>query len=614
MTGPEISSAEGGALSNANEVSQIVTPLDSLRDGSFVTAGDALIARRIVRLVGERDDTWPAAVLALAVRAARDGSTAVPLDGLTDIGAERDPSDDEVNLAIPRIGDVLTPPGADALAEELHASSLVAQGVIHVEHDAVYLDRYHRDEQLIAHLLRARVAPRLDDDALTRAQRALTDRALDDAQQTAVTSALTSSTTVLTGGPGMGKTYTVASMLVAARAALGEQTRIALAAPTGKAAARMAESLREGGVLADGEALTLHRLLGYDRTNHQRFIHGRMNPLPHDVVVIDEASMVGLSLMARLLEALKPTARLVLVGDPDQLTSVEAGSVLRDLVDGLDTEVVRLTTHHRLTQGRAAVAEAFQDADGSASVTAQRVLTAIDQPQDGVEFIETDEPTLDMLPHLVDAAWRLREIAHTGDAVAAVTQLGRSRLLTAHRTGPYGVARWNRLIENALAERSPEVDHHSMYVGRPVMVTKNEKALGLFNGDSGVVIRRGDALVVAIETATGVREFSPWRLADLETMHAMTVHKAQGSQAEHVTVLVPPVGSRLLTREMLYTALTRATKRLTVVGTRDAIETAVETPVRRASGLRHRLQSADDLRKATTDADRSARPPQPVIE
>lgn len=575
------------------------TPLATLEDGSFVSAGDALIARRIVSVVGDQDDTWAAAVLALAIRSVRDGSTALALDSLAGMSTQGDRDDDELQTTITTIGDLLTPPSAPHLADELRASQLVARSVMHVEDDVVYLDRYVRDERIIAELLRERTVAAVDDEALTRARGALADRRLDAAQREAVESALRSPTTVLTGGPGMGKTYTVAAMLVAARAALGDDTRIALAAPTGKAAARMAESLREAGVLADNDALTLHRLLGFDARNRQRFVHGRANPLPHDVVVVDEASMVSLSLMARLLEALKPSARLVLVGDPDQLVSVEAGSVLGDLVDGLDAEVVRLVTHHRLTAGRAAVAEAFRRCDDDARPASARVLDAIDRPQDGVEFLETDDPTLEMLPHLLESAWRLREVAMTGDSEAAVAQLRAGRLLAAHRTGPYGVARWNRLIEQALAERAPEVAAHAMYVGRPVLVTKNERALGLFNGDSGVVVRRDGALLVAIETATGVREFSPWRLADLVTMHALTVHKAQGSQAEHVTVLVPPVGSRLLNREMIYTALTRATDRLTVVGSREAIVTAVETPTLRASGLGRRLRTMPRGQAAT---------------
>lgn len=579
------------------------TPLETLRTAAFVTEGDALVASRIARLVDAPTGTWQIAALALAVRAVREGSSALALDEIGRLTPERDRSlDDDTEAPTITLDEVLTPPSPHGLADELRTGPFVGQGVVHLEYGLAYLDRYYRDEVIVAELLRSRGVPPVDDEALRRADTALEGRALDDAQRAAVDSALTSATTVLTGGPGMGKTYTVAAMLVAARAALGDTTRIALAAPTGKAAARMAESLREADVLADNDALTLHRLLGYDRTNSQRFVHGRGNPLPHDVVVVDEASMISLSLMARLLEALGPNTRLVLVGDPDQLASVEAGSVLGDLVDGLDTEVIRLATHHRLTQGRAAVAEAFAQPadghpdgsdDGAIRSSSERVLAAINSPGDGVEFVETDAPDLTMLPHLVEAASRLREVAATGNAEAAVAQLRASRLLAAHRTGPFGVARWNRLIETALAGRFPDVTPYAMYVGRPVIVTKNDRALGLFNGDSGVIIRQGTSLVAAMETASGVRTFSPWRLGDLETMHAMTVHKAQGSQAEHVTVIVPPVGSRLLTREMLYTALTRATERLTVVGTREAVELAVETPILRASGLRHRLHEKD---------------------
>ncbi|MEO7130048.1 MAG: AAA family ATPase, partial [Dermatophilaceae bacterium] len=317
----------------------------------------------------------------------------------------------------------------------------------------------------------------------------------------------------------------------------------------------------------------------------QRFRHDANNPLPHDVVVVDEASMVSLSLMARLIEALPPTARLLLVGDPDQLASVEAGSILADLVRGLDADgsVIRLTKDHRLHDDRADLARSFRSGDVEA------VLNLIDHAGDGVSFIDTDEPSLTELPQAVEHAVRLRELALAGASSAALAHLSEFRLLCAHRTGPFGTSRWNRLIEQQLAERAPEVSMHPMYVGRPILITRNDYGLGVNNGDTGVIIRTEDGPLAVIETGTGVQSLSPARLSDVETMHAMTVHKAQGSQADTVVVIVPPLGSRLLTREMLYTAVTRASKHLTIAGTREAISAAVQAPAQRSSGLAQRL-------------------------
>ena len=633
--------------------------LDALVERAFVSRGEALVAERIASVVGAREDDegWPTALVALAVRAVRDGSTALSLADVARTTPEVARGDeDEVSETVVRLGDVVAVPSAEGLAEAVTASVLSRSGVVRVEFGLLYLDRYARDEVLIAELAEHRrlAVPALDDAARARAQEAVADIALDDAQRRAVDSVLARGLSVLTGGPGMGKTYTLAAVIRAAHAA-SPGLRLTLAAPTGKAAARMTESLREAAVgpnLAP-DAVTLHRLLGFDRTNHQRFLHHRSNPLPHDRVVVDEASMLSLGLMARLLEALKPGARLLLVGDPDQLASVEAGSVLSDLVLGLPAdEVVRLTQHHRLSASRRDLARAFargdleEQVDGVLSVLrsgevggGEHAAPIAEEPApdpgrgDGagagdVTFVTGADVTLEALPHVVESAWQLRRAAASGDADAALRALRHHRLLCAHRTGPYGVARWNRLVETALADGGADVTPGRMYVGRPVIVTKNDRSLGLFNGDTGVVIEKDGQLVVLMDrgqhvvtaptgtpdildapdlmrdgtdgpnTALGGApakrtEFSPWRLADVETMHAMTVHKAQGSQAEHVTVIVPPLGSRLLTREMLYTALTRASRKLTVVASAEAVEEAVRTPARRASSLARRLGAAD---------------------
>ena len=562
--------------------------MKTLNEAGFLDGSDCVVATRVSRLLSEDVTSDATLALALAVRAVRDGSTALSLDSVAALIAE--PDDDE---AAPDSDEPLTVRGTVEMPEpapwldSLRSSPLVAEGVLRVDHDLVYLDRYYADERFIADSLRVRhaapVSP-VDPTAVEDVGRA---NRLDDAQQAAVRCVADRATTVLTGGPGMGKTHTIASVLQAFGAGGRQTLRIGLAAPTGRAAARMNEMLQT--VLAHessiSPAVTLHRLLGSKPGNSQRFRHDARNPLPHDLVVVDEASMVSLSMMARLIEALTPTTRLLLVGDPDQLASVEAGSVLADLVRGLvpDGSVVRLTTDHRLRDDRAGLAEAFRNGD------AEAVLTAIETATKGVEFIETDEPSLDLLPQVVEHAARLRELSLNGDAAGALAHLNTSRLLCAHRTGPFGTRHWNQLIEQALTERAPEVSMQTMYVGRPILVTRNDYGLGVNNGDDGVIIRTDDGPLAVLETGSGILSLSPWRLSDIETMHAMTVHKAQGSQVANVVVLVPPPGSRLLTREMLYTAVTRAKQHLTIVGSPEAIRHAVQAPAQRSSGLAQRL-------------------------
>ncbi|WP_347354435.1 exodeoxyribonuclease V subunit alpha [Intrasporangium sp.] len=567
-----------------------------LNEAGFLDGSDCVIAARVSTLVGEDVSGDAALALAFAVRAVREGSTALDLGSVADLsvdlaevgdarsGAPRSRPESE---QLVRLGDLAELPDPAEWFAAVRASPLAAQGVLRPDLGLVYLERNHADECLIAKALQDRrdreVSP-VDQVAVTEA---LQDRGLDEAQLTAVRRVTQQAVTVLTGGPGMGKTYTIAGVLAALAAGSRHTLRIGLAAPTGKAAARMNETLQDAlaSTASISPAVTVHRLLGSRPDSRQRFRHDAHNPLPHDVVVIDEASMVSLSLMARLVEALPPTARLLLVGDPDQLASVEAGSVLADLVRGLegDGSVVRLTKDHRLDDDRARLARAFRTgAPGS-------VLDLVARAATGLTFVETEAPTLGQLPEVVEHAWQLRELALDGDVAAALAQLGRFRLLCAHRTGPFGTRHWNRLVEQALAARAPEVAMHPMYVGRPILVTRNDYGLGVSNGDTGVVVRTGDGPLAAVETGSGTRAFAPWRLSDIETMHAMTVHKAQGSQAEHVAVIVPPTTSRLLTRELLYTAVTRAEHHLTIVGSRAAIRAAVETPAQRSSGLAQRL-------------------------
>jgi len=494
-------------------------------------------------------------------------------------------------------------PAYDAWAEAVAASPLVRQGVLCWEFDLLYLDRYrHQEVAVCGDLLRrlAQEPPGVDLAVLETGLQRVFGEATYAEQRTASHRAATQWTTVLTGGPGTGKTTTVAGLLAllaeqAARA--GDGMRVALAAPTAKAAARLQEAVAEATRrlapedqrrLGTLQASTLHRLLGWRRDNDTRFRHHRANRLPHDVIVVDETSMVSLTMMARLVEAVRPDARLVLVGDPDQLASVDAGAVLSDLVSGFadagGSPVVRLATTHRFGAEIGRLAGALRD--GSAA----DVLTALRAGSRQVEFVESEDPAL-LRSTIVDAALAIRSAAEAGLAEEAVAALDRHRLLCAHREGPYGVRHWNRQVEHWLAEETGDPLYEEMYVGRPLMVTANDYGLGVFNGDAGVVVRDSDGRRAMIAGANGPTAFATSRLSDVETMFATTIHKSQGSQADEVTVLLPPEESRLLTRELFYTAVTRAKQKVRVVGSEAAVRAAVERRALRASGLRQRLRA-----------------------
>ncbi|HEU4811007.1 MAG TPA: exodeoxyribonuclease V subunit alpha [Nocardioides sp.] len=553
--------------------------------GGLLEAADVHVARRVCEIVAETDESVALAV-ALAVRAVRHGSVCVDLT--------------ELAASLPG----LPWPDVDGWVDRVAASTVVSASVVRTEHGLLYLDRYWREEGQVRDdlLVRAdRPAPAVDPVVLDAGGARIFPESGYDEQRTAARAAAGQWTTVLTGGPGTGKTTTVAGLL----ALLAEQSprplRIALTAPTGKAAARLQEAVAAATAeLADEDrdrlgpltAQTLHRLLGWRPDSRTRFRHHRGNRLPHDVVVVDETSMVSLTMMARLVEAVRADARLVLVGDPDQLASVEAGAVLADLVGGLADRVpgavAALRTSHRFGARIGALAEALRDGE------ADRVLELLREGGPEIDFVDPDDTsaTEAVRRTVLDHALAVRSAALAGDADAAVAALDRHRLLCAHREGPHGVQHWNRLVERWLGEAtgSPVGWGQEWYVGRPLLVTANDYGLGLFNGDTGVVVQQDDGSVRAVIAGVGSHHtFATSRLSEVETMHAMTVHKSQGSQADEVTVLLPPEDSPLLTRELFYTAVTRAQSRVRVVGTEAAVRAAVGTRAQRATGLRQRL-------------------------
>jgi exodeoxyribonuclease V alpha subunit len=242
-----------------------------------------------------------------------------------------------------------------------------------------------------------------------------------------------------------------------------------------------------------------------------------------------------------------------------------------------------LITSHRFGAPIGALATAIRDGE------TDEVIGLLRAGDPGIEWVETGNPTERLRNVLVPHALRLREAAILGDAGAALATLDEHRLLCAHRRGPYGVRHWNRQVERWLTDATGEPIWSDWYAGRPLLVTANDYGLGLYNGDTGVTVVRDDALAAVVGAGAGPVEFSTSRLADVETVHAMTIHKSQGSQAQEVTVLLPDDESRLLTRELFYTAVTRAKTKVRVVGSEAAVRAAIERRVVRASGLAERL-------------------------
>lgn len=572
--------------------------LRTFNDAGVLDASDVHVARRLCALAAE-DEPLVALGVAFVVRAVRAGSVCVDLAGVADA---------DLDLPWPE-------PGAwhDAIAASVLVTSptpvlrLLSQDDVHL----LYLDRYWREEEQVHGDLvdrpTASTAP--DETWLSAALDRVFPATGYDEQRAAARVALTRATTVLTGGPGTGKTTTVAALLAlcAEQAELAGEppVRIALAAPTGKAAARLQQAVEDEVAklppadqarLTGVRAVTLHRLLGPRPDTSSRFRHHRDNRLPHDVVVVDETSMVSLTMMARLLEAVRPGSRLILVGDPFQLASVEAGAVLADLVDTVQEAtaigVASLVTSHRFGRSIGDLAEAVRRG------SADEAVHLLEEGDEHITLLDAADPTADVRALVAPHAMGVLRAAEAGEAGLALELLDRQRLLCAHREGPFGVRHWNTQVERWIAEETGEPIWATWYAGRPLLVTANDYGLGIYNGDVGVAVRppagsTARALRAAIDGSAGRLDLATSRVAQVETMHALTIHKSQGSQAEEVVVILPPPESRLLTRELFYTAITRAKTRVVVVGSPDDVRAAIERRAVRATGLRQRLAATD---------------------
>ncbi|MDQ6839960.1 MAG: exodeoxyribonuclease V subunit alpha [Actinomycetota bacterium] len=616
-------------------------PLRALSEATIIDAADIHTALTLGRLAAGADDAVLMAA-ALAVRAVRFGHVYVDLATVATTVAP----DDETMAVNPA---ALAWPESTTWATVVAASPLTAIGPdggadrpLRLIGTRLYLDRYWRHEQtVIADVLRRSDGPppQVDGDVLAGGLRRLfahgADTGPDDLQRLAAATAVLRRFSVVAGGPGTGKTTTVArivALLHEQAAALGlPPPRVALGAPTGKAAARLAEAVHAEAATLDVDpavrtallattASTLHRLLGWQPGNRSRFRHDASNQLVHTAVIVDEASMVSLSMMARLLVAVRPTARVVLVGDPRQLASVEAGAVLGDIVGPAKSLQLRPAARSRLEEVVGFPVEASDRGPEAAVADGVVVLRRVHRyggciadMADAVDSGDPDAVISVLRSHAGDIAWiepgvtgevwRTAAIggvrqavvdaakavvgaAGAGDGIGALGHLRAVQVLCAHRRGPGGAAAWRTEIERWLRSAIAGYGGGVWYVGRPLLVTENDYGLGVFNGDTGVVIDSGGGRLRAVFDRRGeVLEVRPTRLASVESLYAMTIHKAQGSQFRSVVVVLPDTNSQVLTRELLYTAITRAQSHLTLVASEAAIRTAVMRAIARASGL-----------------------------
>jgi len=577
---------------------------------------DLHFALRLQRLAGTQERPALLIAAALVSHALGQGHVCLDLHNMTP-GCDGIFAPEQLDILSPELeslcAPVVGPPGAGL------PLVLDKQG-------RFYLARYYAFEQELAASLRARAGRWADtvDRALLRdgLRRLfpLASRDEIDWQKLAAALALLRPFCVISGGPGTGKTRTVTAILVL----LLEQTpnlRIALAAPTGKAAARLAEAVRlarselaistECATMLPETASTVHRLLGF-RPDRVEPRHDAANPLPYDLVVVDEASMVDLPLMARLLAALRPDTRLILLGDRDQLASVEAGRVLGDIC-GTEAETVYSDEQCRLLTElagaelphavRPAIADhvavlrkSYRFGDDSGIGRAAKAVNTADM--DALLAVLRPGASADVALETVDRQmlpavlrrWFLPRMASClgqTDQLRQLQSFATFRMLGAVHDGDFGVRRLNSMCGELLRrEGLLDVRQGEHYHGRPILVQGNDQQLGLFNGDIGIIRLNEDGRpLVWFEAGAAPRALAPSRLPAHDTVYAMTVHKSQGSEFDDVLLVLPEGENRALSRELLYTAVTRARRSLTIVARPEALAQALHNRSRRTSGL-----------------------------
>ncbi|MET0065213.1 MAG: exodeoxyribonuclease V subunit alpha [Candidatus Thiodiazotropha sp.] len=601
--------------------------MDLLRQGRDFNTLDRYLAGFLMQ-----EASRPVKELALAValtsQATREGHVCLDLSGI----AGR-------SLGNPAEEPLLTPP-LEAWCQVLRESGVVGQPgddmpLILDPRNRLYLHRYWDYEQRLAEglLRRAQQSPgQLDRSRLkTDLERLFppSSSGLPDDQKIAAATAVLKPFTVISGGPGTGKTTTVVRLLALLRQQLGgKRLRIALTAPTGMAAARLQQAIRlaKTRLPLDREQLqdlpetatTLHRLLGV-KSQGSGFRYHKHHPLPLDLLILDEASMVDVALMAKLMDALPDSARLILLGDHHQLASVEAGAVLGDLCEGCEgpgggfAQVLESLTgqpipsadspRNRLSDHVVVLRQSYRFSDASGVGQLARAVNSGSTDEACRQFATgPGRDDLNWLPGPAQAVEQsvrhfseLAEMIRSAEPVPKLfDKLYEFRLLCALRSGPRGVDQVNQSITRRLVQSGQIAAQQEWYPGRPVMMTRNDYTLNLYNGETGLVLpdpQQPDRLSVVFSDADqGLRWINPSRLPHCDTVYALTVHKSQGSEYAHVLLQLPDRDSPVLCRELLYTAITRAKTRFSIVGPEAVFRTAVSRQMQRTSGLQDRLQ------------------------
>jgi len=585
--------------------------LDALPLSPFAAA----FATSLKRLApSAKDSTLLAA--ALCCEALEAGETALYLPNLA--GSQPWP---ELPLHLPAL-----PEWRQQLAED---SALVGNPgdykPLILRRDRLYLARYEAYEaQLAKQLLsRSQQAAVIDKEQLKQSLNRLFAESSQqpDWQRIAAALALKNHLCLISGGPGTGKTSTVVRLLASLLEQAGDaDLSIALAAPTGKAAARMSEAIRRAKAhlpISDTlkaklpeSAQTLHRLLG-SREGRPQMRHHRDNPLPLDVLIVDEASMLDLALFAKLLDALKADARLILLGDKDQLAAVEAGAVFADLCAGAgftretcadltDLSGQRVESQpptSKLGQSVVLLKHSYRfSSSGGIGELARRINTGDSQgtldlfTEPSAELLWQSEPVpSELLNRLEEAFKPYLQAAATGEPEAAFAAWSEFCLLCAGHQGAFGTKALNEALEERFKRRQKRPASSRWYAGRALIIRRNNPTLGLFNGDIGLCLPQADGLYVFFEQAGGFRRFSPGRLSETELAFAISVHKSQGSEFNRVLLALPEQPSPLLSRALLYTAVTRAKSQVEIWGKAERLIEAVETRREYHSGLSERL-------------------------